>query len=98
MVAKSVEGKYTISQPLALCVLGVALVGGVGAYWRSQDQHDKIIRLETTIELMQKDKASIDSKIDQALNYGQSAKSDVKYLQGKYDQFALDYAVKEKKQ
>jgi hypothetical protein len=98
VVTKNVEGKYTISQPLALCILGVMLVAGVGAYWRSQDQHDKIIKLETTIELMQKNHAAIDSKIDQALNYGQSAKSDVKYLQGKYDQFALDYAVKERKE
>jgi hypothetical protein len=98
MVAKNDQGKYSVSQGLALVVIAAVLTFGAASYWRSQEQHDKIIRLETTIEILEKTNADRDSKIDQATNWGQSAKSDVKYLQGKFDQFALDYAVNPKEE
>ena len=96
-VAPKTEGRYSISQALALTIVAASLGFGGTMYWRSQEQHDKIIKLETTVEILQKANTDRDAKIDQAMNWGQSAKSDVKYLQGKFDQFALDYAVKEKK-
>src|SRR6476660_3112413 len=68
VVTKNEQGRYTISQPLALCILGVMLVAGVGAYWRGQDQHDEIIRLQTKLEIQEKSNIDRDSKIDQAAN------------------------------
>lgn len=88
------DGYYKLSKGVAAlfisAFLGVLVMGGLGLLW----QRDELIRLRTIQEIQDKANIDRDSKIDQAANWGQSAKSDIKYLQGKFDQFALDYAVK----
>lgn len=92
MVTKE-SGRYSISQPLALVILAALLAIGGAAFWRSQDQHDQIIRLQTALEIREKSDADRDSKIDQARNFAAVASKDAARLEGRFDQFALDYAV-----
>lgn len=66
-------------------------------YWKRQDEHDEVVRLRTILDIVVKDKTQMQSEIDQAANWGQSAKSDIKYLQGKFDQFAQTYSVENKR-
>ena len=101
VISKDANGKYTISQPLALVLLTIAATIFFGFYYRSSDmiqtQHDEIIRLQTKLEMTEKANVERDSKIAEATNWATSARGDVKHLEGRFEQFALDYAVKEKK-
>lgn len=96
MVTKT--GGYKISQPLALAILGPILAFGAVWYWRSsetiQNQHDEIIRLQTKLELEAAKNIDQDSKIDQARNYATIADKNAARLEGKFDQFALTYSIK----
>lgn len=98
MVTKNQEGRYTVSQPLALSVLGFILIFGGTWYWRSSDtiqaQHDEIIRLKTMLEMESKKNTDQDSKIDQARNFATNADKNQARLEGKFDQFALQYGIK----
>lgn len=100
-VVTRADGKYTISQPLALVLIGVLGTAFFAYYWRTsdtmQDQHDKIIRLETTLELEKVKNLDQDSKIDQARATAQIADKNSARLEGKFDQFALQYATSPKK-
>lgn len=97
VVTKSVEGKYTISQPLALSVLGFILIFGGTWYWRSSDtiqkQNDEIIELRTRLQLEKEKNLDQDSKIDQARATAQIADKNSARLEGKFDQFSQIYAI-----
>jgi hypothetical protein len=97
VVAKSVEGKYTVSQPLALSVLGFILIFGGTWYWRSSDtiqkQNDEIIELRTRLQLEKEKNIDQDSKIDQARATAQIADKNSARLEGKFDQFSQIYAI-----
>lgn len=99
VVAKNDPGKYAISQPLALVIVAILGTAFFAYWWRASDversQRDEILILKTQLSNEKEKNKEQESRIDQAANWGQSAKGDVKYLQGKFDQFALDYAVKE---
>jgi hypothetical protein len=100
MVAKQ-DGRYTISQPLALVIIGVLLTGFYAYYSRSSEkldtQREEIIVLRTKLELEQAKNADQDSKIDQARATAQIADRNAARLEGKFDQFALQYATGKKK-
>jgi hypothetical protein len=67
-------------------------------YWRTSDtmqtQHDNIIRLQTTLDLEKQKNIDQDSKIDQARNYATIADRNQARLEGKFDQFSLQYGIK----
>lgn len=95
---KQTEGRYTVSQPLALVLIGVLGTAFFAYYWRSSDkmdqQHDEIIRLQTLLASEEKKNIHQDSLIDQAMNRAINAERSQATLQGKFDQFALTYSIK----
>jgi hypothetical protein len=97
VVTKNEQGRYSVSQPLALSVLGFILVFGGAWYWRSSDtiqgQHDEIIRLQTRLDLEKEKNIDQDSKIDQARATAQIADKNAARLEGKFDQFAMQYTI-----
>lgn len=97
VVAKQ-EGKYTISQPLALVIIGILGTAFFAYYWRTSDvqqaQREEIIILRTQLKAEQEKNVDQDSKIDQARNYATIADKNQARLEGKFDQFALQYGIK----
>lgn len=97
VVKKDLEGRYSISQPLAIAVLGFILLFGGTWYWRSsdkiQEQHDEIIRLQAKLDSEKEKNADQDSKIDQARNYATKAVNDQAHLEGRFEEFSQIYSV-----
>lgn len=95
------EGRYSISQPLVLVMVGILGTAFFAYWWRSSDvqqiQRDEIIRLQTRLDLEKEKNLDQDSKIDQARATAQIADKNAARLEGKFDQFALQYATGKKK-
>lgn len=95
------EGKYAISQPLALVILGVLgsafFVYDSGKSDTAQKQHDEIIVLRTQLAAEEKRNAAQDIEIGVARATAQIADKNSARLEGKFDQFALQYATSPKK-
>lgn len=94
MVKRSEDGHYTVSKGVAglfiSAFLSVAVMAGLGLLW----QRDEIVRLRTIQEMQEKTNADILSKVDQARNYATIADKNAARLEGKFDQFALQYGIK----
>jgi len=97
VVTKSTEGRYSISQPLALSILGFILVFGGAWYWRSSDklqaQHDEIISLRTQLAAEKEKNTDQDNKISEARATAQIADRNAARLEGKFDQFSQIYSI-----
>lgn len=95
------EGKYTISQPLALVIIGVMLTAFYAYYSRSSDkmdqQREEIIILRTQLKMEQEKNIDQDSKIDQARATAQVATTTAARLEGKFDQFSAQVYTGKKK-
>lgn len=98
LVVTKADGKYTISQPLALVLIGILGTAFFAYYWRTSDIHEsqreQIIILRTQLASEKEKNIDQDSKIDQARNYATIADKNQARLEGKFDQFALQYGIK----
>lgn len=96
-VTTSKAAAYTMSQPLALCILGVMLTFGGAWYWRSssvmQEQHDEIIRLKTIVAMQEKRDTEQNEQISSARATAQVAAGKVAELNGRFETFSLIYTV-----
>lgn len=98
VAAKNDQGRYTVSQPLVLVLVGVMGTAFFAYYWRSSDvqqtQRDEIIRLQTKLEAEQTKNIDQEARIDQARATAQIADRNAARLEGKFDQFALQYGIR----
>lgn len=94
MVTKGDSGHYQISKGMAGIFIAVFLsllvTGGLGLLW----QRDELVRLRTIQEMQEKTNADILSKVDQARNFASIADKNAARLEGKFDQFSLQYGIK----
>lgn len=92
VVAKG-QGKFSIREGVAYAFLAAALAFGVQSWWRGQDQHDEIIRLQTKLEMTAQENIKQDDQISQARATAQIADRNAARLEGKFDQFSQIYTV-----
>lgn len=97
VVAKN-DGKFSIREGVAYVLLAAALAFGGASYWKSQDQHDEIIRLRTLNEVQEKRDTEQNDQISQARATAQIADRNAARLEGKFDQFSLQVYTDPKKQ
>lgn len=87
-------GTFTVREGIVYVFVAASLTFAATSYWKGQSRDETLIRMETEIQHLKADlastKAELTSKVDQAANWGQSAKGDVKYMQGRLDQIAED--------
>lgn len=91
------EGRYSVSQPLALSLLGFMFVFGSAWYWRSTNkidaQHDEIIRLNTLLTVAETKNKEQDAQIGMAYATAQNADRNLAELKGQFAQFSQIYAI-----
>jgi hypothetical protein len=94
VVRKTDDGTYQISKGVAgifiSAFLGVVVAGGLGLL----TQRDEIVRLRTLQEIQDKTNTDMLSKIDQAGNKAMIADRNAARIEGKFDQFALTFSIK----
>ena len=94
VVRKQSDGNYSISRPVAgifiSAFLSMMVAGGLGLL----SQRDEIVRLRTLQEVQDKTNADMMSKIDQAKNTAMIADRNSARIEGKFDQFAQVYSIK----
>lgn len=97
MVKQADDGTYAITKGTARVFLATILSIAVAVGAMMLYQRDEITRLRTLADVQTKTNESLKSDVDQAKNWAQTAKGDYRELQGRFEQFALDYAVNGKK-
>lgn len=94
VVRKQTDGTYSISKGTAglfiSAFLSVLVLGCLGLL----SQRDEIVRLRTLQEVQDKTNADMLSKIDQAKNTAMIADRNAARIEGKFDQFALTFSIK----
>lgn len=94
VVKNTDDGTYRLSKGTAglfiSAFLGVIVLCGLGLLW----QRDELVRLRTIQEIQDKTNADLHSKVDQARNFATIADKNAARLEGKFDQFALMYGIK----
>lgn len=94
VVRKQTDGTYSISRATAglfiSAFLSMLIIGGLGLL----SQRDEIVRLRTLQEVQDKTNADMLSKIDQAKNTAMIADRNSARIEGKFDQFALTFSIK----
>ena len=94
MVRKDENGRYSISRQMGVVLVGVLGTASVMAYFGYQGERDARIRVETRVELLEKDKDELKIKIEEARNYATVADKNNARLEGKFDEFSTIYAIK----
>jgi len=94
VVRKTADGNYQIRKEVAAAFiaafLGICITGTYGLL----SQRDEIVRLRTLQEVQDKTNADMLSKIDQAKNTAMVADRNAARIEGKFDQFALTFSIK----
>lgn len=94
VVRKQSDGTYSISKATAglfiSAFLSVLILGAMGLL----SQRDEIVRLRTLQEVQDKTNIDMLSKIDQAKNTAMIADRNAARIEGKFDQFALTFSIK----
>jgi hypothetical protein len=94
MVRKTPDGSFQVNKAVAgifiSAFLSLLITGGLGLLW----QRDEIVRLRTLQEVQDKTNADMLSKIDQAKNTAMIADRNAARIEGKFDQFAQVFAIK----
>lgn len=94
VVRKTSDGTYSISKGMAgifiSAFLGIAITSTYGLL----AQRDEIVRLRTLQEIQERTNADFISKIDQVGNKAMIADRNAARIEGKFDQFALTFSIK----
>lgn len=94
LVRKTPDGVYQISKGTAgifiSALLGLAVAGGLGLL----SQRDQITRLQTLQEVQEKANLDMASKLDQVRNFATVNDRNMARIEGKFDQFALTFSIK----
>ena len=94
MVRKTDDGNYTVSKGVAGIFIAAFISIAVTGTYGLLAQRDEIVRLRTLQEIQDKTNADMLSKIDQAKNTAMIADRNAARIEGKFDQFALTFSIR----
>lgn len=94
VVSKKDDGAYSISKGVAgIFIAAFVSMAATGTYGLLA-QRDEIVRLRTLQEVQDRTNQDLMSKIDQVRNFTTVNDKNMARIEGKFDQFALTYSIK----